>query len=371
MHAAFGTPDISGQPDRCRSSHQPFAGWPILALALALLGGILAAAPAWEPQASGTKERLRGLSVVSDRVAWASGNKGTVLRTVDGGSTWIALKVPDSANLDFRDVEAFDDRTAYLLSIGPGDRSRICKTTDGGRTWREQFRNPNPKAFYDDIAFWNVNAGLAIGDPVDGRFTVIRTTDGGKTWLPPPAEGMPSALPGDGAFAASGSILAVQGTRNAWLATGGAARARVFRSTDRGLTWTVADTPMIAGTSSAGIFSIAFSDVGHGLIVGGDYRKEPESSDNLARTIDSGRTWTLIGATRLPGFRSGVAFVQGTRGRSLLAVGPAGTDWSADGGQTWTPLGDGGYDAVRVAPSGRVAWATGAGGRIGKLSRLR
>src|SRR5205085_641062 len=91
----------------------------------------LAAEPQWVEQASGTTARLRGVSAVNNNVAWASGANGTCLRTTDAGATWQLLKVPGAEALDFRDVEAFDASTAYLLSIGEGDKSRIYKTTDG------------------------------------------------------------------------------------------------------------------------------------------------------------------------------------------------------------------------------------------------
>jgi photosystem II stability/assembly factor-like uncharacterized protein len=342
----------------------------MLALALVAAQG-LAAALVWQPQQGPTSERLRGVSAVGERVAWASGNKGTVIRTIDGGTTWGPVAVPGAGDLDFRDIEAFDQNTAYVLSIGPGDKSRIYKTADGGRSWTLQFSNPNPKAFYDAIAFWDATHGLAVGDPVDGRFTVIRTTDGGKTWTPVAPDNIPPALEGDGAFAASGTCLITQGTRDAWLGTGGAAKARVYRSTDQGLTWQVAETPIAAATSSAGIFSIAFADALHGVIVGGDYRKEQDSSDNIARTADGGRSWTLDGVVCLRGFRSAVAYVPGSKGQSLIAVGPAGTDRSGDGGKTWTGIGDPGFHAFSISPDGKAAWAVGEKGQISKLTGLR
>src|SRR3954463_1869657 len=104
--------------------------------------------PGWTPQTSGVTARLRGVSAVSDRVAWASGSASTVLRTEDGGASWKKLTVT-ADTLDFRDVDAIDGTTAYLLSIGNGDASRIYKTVDGGLTWTLQFRNPDPKAFLD------------------------------------------------------------------------------------------------------------------------------------------------------------------------------------------------------------------------------
>jgi photosystem II stability/assembly factor-like uncharacterized protein len=310
---------------------------------------------------------LRGVSAASDTVAWASGNKGTVVRTVDGGATWVRRPVPAAEGLDFRDIEAISADTAYVLAIGPGEQSRIYKTEDGGATWALQFTNPDPRAFYDAIAFWDAKTGLAMGDPVDGRFTLVRTVDGGRTWAPVPPANIPAALPGDGAFAASGTCLVVQGSRHAWFGSGGAARARVYRSADQGLTWAVSDTPIMAGNASSGVFSLSFSDPDHGVAVGGDYRLEREPGDNLAITNDGGRTWAFAGTTRLRSFRSAVAFVPGSKGRRLIAVGPGGTDTSADGGATWAPLGDDGFHALSIAPRGRTAWAVGEQGRIAAL----
>lgn len=339
----------------------------ILVGAALLVAASLSAQSGWTRQTSPSQERLRGVSAVSDKVAWASGNNGTVLRTVDGGATWVALAVPAAGTLDFRDIEAFDAKTAYVLSIGPGDKSRIYKTGDGGRTWTLQFTNPNPRAFYDAIAFWGRQHGLAVGDPVDGHATVLRTSDGGTTWALLPADRLPPALPGDGAFAASGTCLVTQGKSNAWFGTGGAAKARVFRTVDGGETWKAADTQVAAGNASSGIFSLAFVDAQDGITVGGDYRQEQASGDNLQVTTDGGATWTFPGATRLRGFRSAVAYIPGSHGQRILAVGPAGTDRSDDHGRTWTPTGDEGYHALSIEPRGRAAWAVGEQGRIGKV----
>ena len=94
-------------------------------LTLALLFPFLSAEAAWAPQSSGVAVRLRGVSAVSGAVAWASGDRGTYLRTVDGGRTWQSGVVPGAEELDFRDVDPFDAETASLLAIGPGDKSRI------------------------------------------------------------------------------------------------------------------------------------------------------------------------------------------------------------------------------------------------------
>jgi len=334
----------------------------------AALGAVLSviAMAQWTPQTSGTTARLRGVSAVNAKVAWASGSRGTYVRTIDGGASWQAGTVPGAERLDFRDVDAFDANTAYLLSIGNGESSQIYKTTDGGQHWTQQFINRNPKAFFDSMAFWDAKNGLAVSDPVDGRFVIIRTTDGGG-WKEIPPENMPPALEGEGAFAASGTCLRTQGKNNVWFSTGGAKTARVFRSTDRGLTWQVAATPIIAGVAAAGIFSVAFKDAQHGIVVGGTYNKESEARDNVAITSDGGKTWQLITGKLPGGFRSGVAYVPGTPGPAIIAVGPLGSDYSLDQGNSWTSLGTDGADAISIAGSVDAIWATGANGRIMKF----
>jgi photosystem II stability/assembly factor-like uncharacterized protein len=337
------------------------------ALFLCVIFLCTAALAQWTPQQSRTTARFRGVSAVSRTIVWASGNGGTYARTTDGGATWQSAVVPGAGQLDFRDVQAVDANTAYLLSIGPGEASRIYKTTDGGRDWTLQFTNHNPKAFFDAFAFWDARTGIAMSDPVDGRFILIRTTDGGANWKELPVEKSPQALEGDGAFAASGTCITIQGKQNVWFGTGGAAVARVFSSTDGGDTWKVAATPITAGNASSGIFSIAFKDAKTGVIVGGDYKKENETGNNVAITTDGGATWTPAKGPRPSGFRSAVAYVPGTRGPTLVAVGPSGSDYSVDNGASWVSLGSMGVHAVSFAGVD-AGWAVGEGGRIGKCA---
>jgi photosystem II stability/assembly factor-like uncharacterized protein len=328
------------------------------------------AMPQWTLQTSGVTVRLRGVSATSDRVAWASGADSTVLRTADGGASWKKLKVTTDT-LDCRDIDAVDARTAYVLSIGNGPASRIYKTTDAGATWTLQFKNDDPKAFYDAMSFWDRNHGIVIGDSIAGQFCIMTTDNGGQTWVRVPASALPSALENEGAFAASGTNIAVFGKAHAWIGTGAGVKARVLRTADCGRTWKIAETPLIAG-ASAGIFSIAFRDAKHGVVVGGDYRKENEAVDNLAVTSDGGVTWKLVKG--LSGFRSVVAYVPGvkTGSETLVAVGPSGADYSADDGRTWTALDGPGFDTLSFAPRRRprdqpTAFATGAHGAIGEL----
>ncbi|MEP6900942.1 MAG: YCF48-related protein [Actinomycetota bacterium] len=336
-------------------------------LSIAILLFILNANAQWQKQNVDTKASLRGLVVVNEKVIWASGTGGTVLRAVDGGKTWSVIKVAGAEKLDFRDVEAFDENTAYILSIGTGESSRIYKTTDGGKTWNLQFKNTNPKAFFDALAFWDKTHAMAMSDPVDGKYPLLETSDG-EIWnlldntLVADYKGvMAIAKNGEAAFAASGTCLLTQGKNNIFLVSGGA-DARVFRSSNRGLSWTAAETPIIKGTAGSGIFSIAMRDSKNGVIVGGNYEKPNEINNNLAFTNDGGKTWNL--SKGLNGYRSGVAYIDK---KTIIAVGASGSDISTDGGKTWKNLDKENFNSVQ-AKGKRAVWAVGANGLVSKFT---
>ncbi|HVD48848.1 MAG TPA: hypothetical protein VNB50_02350 [Gaiellaceae bacterium] len=318
---------------------------------------------AWHDTATGSAARLRGLSAVSSTTAWASGSLGTVLRTTDRGATWQQVGPPGTANLQFRDIEAFDANHAVILSIGEATDSRIYVTADGGQTWNLTFVNQEPTAFYDCMTFFDDRRGLAVSDPPDGvHFRLMATDDGGLTWHLTGLQ-MPAALPGEFAFAASGQCLTSDHGRRAWLGTGGGAQARVFRSDDRGVSWTVAPTPIRSGPS-AGIFALAFHGQQHGLAVGGDFLLETASPDNFARTGDGGSSWALLPGAP-PEYRSGATWLNGN---TALAVGPSGSDVSQDGGTSWQRFDDGSLDTVDCA-NPTACWAAGASGRVAYLVR--
>ena len=251
----------------------------------------------------------------------------------------------------------FGESSAYVLSVGAGENSRIYHTADAGRTWTLQFKNSDPDAFYDAIAFWDHAHGLTFGDPVRGRFQLLATDDGGANWRRLAADSLPALLPKEGAFAASGTCLVAHGDGDAWICTGGASRTRVYHSIDRGRHWTVSGTPIVGRSESAGVFSIAFRDREHGLIVGGDYRKPREPGANAAFTSDGGKTWDPLGQPF--GYRSCVAWA----GDRWVAVGTSGSDESRDDGQTWRSLDHGNYNSVAFTATGE-GWAVGPHGTV-------
>jgi photosystem II stability/assembly factor-like uncharacterized protein len=323
----------------------------------------------WIVQTSGTEASLRGVSVVDDRTAWASGAEGTVLRTVDGGSTWAILPVPGAETTDFRDIEAFGPDGAVVMGV---DRpAKIFRTTDGGKTWTQTYSDDSPGIFLDGLAFFDERNGLAVGDPMDGRFFFMATTDGGTTWTSLPPASRPPARGGEAAFAASGTSLTVLGKDRVWLCTGGLA-SRVWRSEDRGRHWEPVSSALLEGSPSAGGFSVAFLDERTGIAVGGDYKAEAAAAGNAAVSGDGGKTWVPVKDRQPGGFREAVAFIPGTKPPIAVTVGPSGSDFSLDLGKTWIPIATpAGFHAVGFAKKGRAGWAVGRSGLIAKLKDRR
>jgi photosystem II stability/assembly factor-like uncharacterized protein len=334
-----------------------------LPILLAALLSTPAFAQSWRPEPSGTTAELRGLSVVDTKTAWASGAHGTVLRTVDGAH-WRAMQIPEAGKIDLRDIQAFDADHAIAMGAGPGAASRVYRTDDGGATWRLLATNGDADGFWDAMAFWDRDHGILFGDPVKGRFQVVVTEDGGAHWREVEASGL-EALEHEGAFAASGTCLAVEGSSDAWIATGGADHSRVFHSTDRGRSWHASTLAIPAGAPAKGVFSVAFLNAKEGVAVGGDYQNPRLAGVNGARTEDGGASW-MPAPVQPAGYMSVVVPVPGAP-HSYVAAGLAGSGASRDGGRSWTVLDRTPVNTVGFAgPSS--GWAVGPKGLLMKYT---
>lgn len=339
--------------------------------------------PRLTPQKSGTTQLLIAVSPVNSRIVWAAGAGGTYVVTTDGGETWKSAVVPGAESLQFRDVYGVSDKVAYLMSVGSNTTDfRIYKTRDGGATWTMQFANQTANAFYDCFGFWNPKRGIAHSDSVNGVFPDIRTTDG-KTWQSI-AGNMPPALPGEASFAASGTCVATEGERNAWIATGGATTARILVTRDGGDKWEAFDTPFLS-SPSAGAISVAFRDAWHGMVGGGDLASNDAAQ--TAKSEDGGQTWKLTNKPPVQGAIFCLAYVRGqsheedeeeaeyehehtvvitAEAAPKFKTGAAA--WSPDEGRTWVALPEvSGYWAVAFA-NPKAGWFVGNGGQILKIS---
>jgi len=318
----------------------------------------------WSVQTSGIDTNLRGVSAADNPdatdqhvVVWACGSNGVILFSSDLGKTWKRLHVAGGDALDFRSIVAFDAKTALVMSSGEGEKSRIYKTTDGGENWKLEFTDKRPSFFLDSL----VCDGdcYALSDPVDGKFVLVAGHNG-EDWKELPSDAMPAALPSEGAFAASGTALAMNNDGDLYFGTGGGKAARVFHSPDFGKTWTVAETPIASGNASSGIFSIVL-DARSLIAVGGDY-KDPKRPDRVAAySLDDGKTWQLA-AQQPGGYRSAVVRLYG----AMLAVGPTGEDISYDQGAHWKRTDSLDLNAAFVLDIYN-AWAVGAKGTIARL----
>ena len=310
---------------------------------------------------SRVESSFRGLSVVNQKVVWVSGTGGTVLRTIDGGKNWENISVPNMEKIDFRDVEGFNKNTAIVMGIA--SPARFYKTTDGGQNWKLVYFDDREEVFFDGMSFWNKNDGIAFSDPVDGQHLLIRTTDGGDTWHEIPKEGFPHKLNPEFGFAASGTGIPVQGRKTVWLGMGGV-KSRVFKSEDGGMNWSVAETPVVHGGQSTGIYSVAFKNKKVGISVGGDYTNQ-SIKNTMAYTNDGGATWHLP-EKQTHQYRECVAHY---RGNIFFAVGPSGFDMTTDNGKNWHPhyWEVNNLTAVAFAKRSNVGFAVGKGGQIYKI----
>lgn len=327
-----------------------------------------AVAPEITEQTSGTTSLLQAVSVantlLNDDVVWVSGHRATWARSLDGGQTWAPGRMMGAdSTLEFRDVHAVGADIAYLLAAGPGPASRIYKTTNGGQNWQLQFINRDTSAFFDCFDFWDADHGIAVSDAVRGRLIVIGTDDGGAHWTDRSA-GLPTAMEGEGAFAASGTCLITRPNGRAWIASAGTSGSRVYRTTNSGRSWEFATIPVVTGQAT-GVAGIAMQDDVRGITAGGKLGDADDRSDNVARTEDGGRSWTVAAKPTFSGAVFGVAWAG--RPGTFVAAGPKGLDLTHDGGGTWSGLGTNAYWGIGFGRGG-TGWAVGPRGRVTKIA---
>lgn len=303
---------------------------------------------------------IRGLSVVDDKIIWASGSNGMVARSADSGKTWKWMQVPGFEKADFRDIEAFDAATAIIMAIA--EPAYILKTHDGGNTWRKVFVDDRKGMFLDAMEFWNEESGIVIGDPVNGKIFVARTFDGGETWQQLPENNLPAGEKGEAMFASSGTNIRAISLSEAAFVTGGT-KARFFIRDKK------TDLPLMQGKETTGANSLAVyknkkrKPAKHMVTVGGNFSADTIAADNCAITADAGNTWT-IPQTPPHGYRSCVEYITA---KHLITCGTSGVDISTDGGLNWQLISKESFHVCRKAKKGNTVFLAGRGGRIAKL----
>jgi hypothetical protein len=212
---------------------------------------------------------------VDDQIYWASRRDvtGTIV-TTDGGNTWTSSSFTDAAAVYC--IHAFNADTAFVVA------SKIYKTTDRGTTWNlVSGLFTNAASFPNTIHFFDQNNGVVMGDPVDGYFEIYTTADGGINWTRVPISNIPPPLTGE-----TGTVnYQAYFNDSYWFTTNS---ARIFRSTDRGYTWT-----SYQFSQSTGLITVAFRDELHGIA-------DASSGGpgwNYYITSDGGITWNYVSST--------------------------------------------------------------------------
>lgn len=314
--------------------------------------------PTIQPLPSTSKASLRGLSVVSDNIVWVSGSGGTVGRSADGGKNWKWMQVKGFEKTDFRDIEAFNEKTAVIMGIA--EPAYILRTEDGGENWKVVYKNETPGMFLDAMDFLNGNTGTVVGDPINGKLFVAETNDGGRTWRDLPEDSRPVADSGEAFFAASGTNIKMLKENKAVLVTGGLSSHLV-----RGRKKTL--LPLLQGKESTGANSVAVrmknGDVKLMAVAGGDFSNDTLVLNNFFYSRNGGKTWKAP-QTKPKGYRSCVAFIN--KG-NWIACGTSGVDISFDGCKNWQLISPQGYHVVQKAKKGNAVFLAGGNGRIAKL----
>ena len=324
--------------------------------AIILTGLFLRSATAQKVEmlSSGTNISIRGLSVVNSNIIWASGSEGTIGRSTDGGRNFTWTKVKGFEKTDFRDIEAFDDKTALIMGIS--EPAYILRTTDGGNTWKTVYTNNTKGIFLDAMEFWNSKSGIVLGDPIDNHFFIIRSFDGGKNWQEFPQKDCPIADSGEACFASSGTNIRKLNKQKAVFISGGI-KSSLFIG-DKKTT-----LPIIQGKTSTGANSIAVKNDKVMIIMGGDFMQKDDTTKNCALTTDGGNTFTNPEIAP-HGYRSCVEYFSK---KSWISCGLNGVDMSTDEGKKWNWISKESFNVCRKAKKGNAVFFAGAKGKMGKL----
>lgn len=320
--------------------------------------------PAIEPADTPTSATYRAIKAVDDNIVWAAGSANTVVRTVDGGSNWDVFTVGDSLRTEFRSLMAWDASTALVFTI---DSPAVgYRTEDGGKTWSRVYYNAAEGMFIDSVCFSDEKNGAAVGDPIDGHIFVITTDDGGLSWKE--RQGPENA---GGMFAASNTCVTMLPSSRILVA---ASSSEVHISDGDG--WSTVATPITKGAENGcdGCYGIWMQDENCGFLYGGNYEYVSNKVGVLASTVDGGRSWQSC-EEGIHGFVSAVAPLRSERkkhgGSVLIASGSDGISYSHDGGHSWQDITDSLPEGVKgyhaLSSTGKVIWAAGSHGHIGRI----
>ncbi|MDX9759221.1 MAG: S8 family serine peptidase [Bacteroidota bacterium] len=236
---------------------------------------------AWHTSLNFGAPYFTSIDAVSNSVVWANAhvqNQDVMVRTVNGGSSWAnagASGYPSGAGVY---TVCGISTTQALAGTGPSTgAAAVYRTTNGGSNWTPTAVS-TITGFVNWIHMFDTQNGILQGDPRNNSWGIATTSDAGVTWTKidqaPSSTGSEAGW--NNSYAAVGDHL--------WFGTNS---SKIYRSTDRGLSWTSHATP------SQHSVDMAFADQQRGMIRFTTQTNQG-GSNALAVTEDGGVTWTLL-----------------------------------------------------------------------------
>jgi len=277
------------------------------------------------------KISIRAITISNNKVYFAADKSRIGYIDLQSNRTSLSDEfINDSIKYEFRSIAT---NSKAVFSVNVGNPARLFKFSKNLASRELVYEERNEKVFYDSMQFWNDSEGIAIGDPTENCFSVLITRNKGNTWSKIDCIQLPKIEDGEAAFAASNTNIVCKGNAT-WIVSGGK-KARIFYSPDKGISWTVFDTPIVQGETMTGIFTSDFYNEKIGFIAGGNYDKPNQNSQNKAITLDGGKSWQLVSENQGFGYASCIQFVPDGKGKELVCVGANGLYYSSDSGSSW------------------------------------
>ncbi|MBD2720845.1 T9SS type A sorting domain-containing protein [Hymenobacter armeniacus] len=208
----------------------------------------------------------------------------------------VVAPAPAAQNFELANISGINSLTAIAGTFGgQSGGGEILRTTNRGLSWTKVSTTSQFVAgqggFLDFVHMFNATDGVAVGDPTNGYYEILRTTDGGLTWVRNSQATSPVPLPNSGEAALVNSFFTRGNTIWFTGATlGSQTPQRVFKSIDKGATWTASGlTPLLESMSK-----IAFKDDFNGIAFNTVSNGTQRTGVNYIKTTDGGNTWSTF-----------------------------------------------------------------------------
>ncbi len=257
----------------------------------------------WQRRQIGVPEHLfSGITFFGPQHGWLSGNSlgfgpagNENFRTLDGGATWLPMNLPGS---DYRFIDFVSTTHGWA-----GGMTVLFETQDGGVTWSLENLPTQPTQFTGRFDFFDDSLGLLSDSGI-----IWRTTNGGANWTP-----VYSALAATIVFLDANTVLLARDSQSGL--------PDFARSDDAGMTWYDIDVPGVI------LWNPVRVDANTLMASSGGY-----DGNDLYRSTDKGLTWTYVkegnwypinGGAFLDS-QNGIAFANG---QQILRTQDGGSSW--------------------------------------------